>query len=62
MQKLGVVEDTLFVPMLGRIYADFDSRNYGYSRLHKLIDATGRFETKCEPLPAGGQNLLVRNR
>ena len=48
--------------MLGRIYADFDSRNYGYSRLHKLIDATGRFETKCEPLPAGGQNLLVRNR
>ena len=21
MQKLGVVEDTLFVPMLGRIYA-----------------------------------------
>ena len=48
--------------MLGRIYADFDSRNYGYSRLHKLIDATGRFDTKCEPLPAGGQNLLVRNR
>ena len=48
--------------MLGRIYADFDSRNYGYSRLHKLIDATDRFETKCEPLPAGGQNLLIRNR
>ena len=48
--------------MLGRIYADFDSRNYGYSRLHKLIDATDRFETKCEPLPSGGQNLLIRNR
>ncbi len=48
--------------MLGRIYADFDSRNYGYSRLHKLIDATGRFETKYEPLPAGGKNLMVRNR
>lgn len=48
--------------MLGRIYADFDSRNYGYSRLHKLIEATGRFETKCEPLPAGGRNLMVRNR
>ncbi len=48
--------------MLGRIYADFDSRNYGYSRLHKLIDATGRFETKYEPLPSGGRNLMVRNR
>nr|WP_243165897.1 NYN domain-containing protein [Anaerofilum hominis] len=48
--------------MLGRMYADFDSRNYGYSRLHKLIEATGRFETKYEPLPSGGKNLMVRNR
>ena len=48
--------------MLGRMYADFDSRNYGYSRLHKLIEATGRFETKYEPLPSGGKNLMVRNK
>jgi len=48
--------------MLGRMYADFDSRNYGYSRLHKLIDATGRFETRYEELEGGGRNLLVRNR
>ncbi|MGI6403970.1 MAG: OST-HTH/LOTUS domain-containing protein [Oscillospiraceae bacterium] len=48
--------------MLGRMYADFDSRNYGYSRLHKLIDATGRFETRYEELESGGRNLLICNK
>lgn len=48
--------------MLSRIYADFDARNYGFSKLHKLIDSTKAFETKYERLPGGGRNLVVRNR
>lgn len=48
--------------MLSRIYADFDSRNYGFSKLHKLIDYTGAFETRYEQLPSGGKNLVIRNR
>ena len=48
--------------MLGRMYADFDSRNYGYSRLHKLIDGTGRFETRYELLDSGGRNLMIKNK
>ncbi|MFR1808309.1 MAG: OST-HTH/LOTUS domain-containing protein [Pygmaiobacter massiliensis] len=44
------------------MYAEFDSRNYGYSRLHKLVDATGQFETKYEQLERGGRNLLIRNK
>lgn len=47
--------------MLSRIYADFDSRNYGFSKLHKLIDSTKTFDTKYERLPGGGKNLVVRN-
>ncbi|MEG1932175.1 MAG: NYN domain-containing protein, partial [Pygmaiobacter sp.] len=47
---------------LSRLYAEFDSRNYGYSRLHKLIDATGQFETKYEVLESGGKNLMVKNK
>ena len=47
---------------LSRLYAEFDSRNYGYSRLHKLVDATGQFETKYEQLERGGRNLLIRNK
>ena len=47
--------------MLSRIYADFDSRNYGFSKLHKLIDSTKAFDTKYERLPGGGKNLVVRN-
>ncbi len=47
--------------MLSRIYADFDSRNYGFSKLHKLIDCTGAFETRYEQLPGGGKNLVIRN-
>lgn len=48
--------------MLSRIYADFDSRNYGFSKLHKLIDYTGEFETRYEQLPSGGKNLVIRSR
>ena len=40
--------------MLSRIYADFDSRNYGFSKLHKLIDYTKAFETKYEQFENGG--------
>ena len=48
--------------MLSRIYADFDARNYGFSKLHKLVDATKAFETKYEQLPNGSKNLVVRNK
>lgn len=48
--------------MLSRIYADFDSRNYGYSKLHKLIDCTGEFETHYEKMQSGGKNLVIRNK
>ena len=48
--------------MLSRIYADFDARNYGYSRFHKLIEATGLFETKYLTLPNGSKEMVVRNK
>lgn len=48
--------------MLSRIYADFDSRNYGFSKLHKLIDDTGEFETHYERMQSGGKNLVIRNK
>ena len=48
--------------MLSRIYADFDSRNYGFSKLHKLIDYTKAFETKYEQFDNGGKNLVIRNK
>lgn len=48
--------------MLSRIYADFDSRNYGFSKLHKLIDDTGEFETRYEQMQSGGKNLVIRNK
>ncbi len=47
--------------MLSRIYADFDSRNYGFAKLHKLIDYTGEFEMRYEQMPGGGKNLVIRN-
>ena len=47
---------------LSRIYADFDSRNYGFSKLHKLIDYTKAFETKYEQFENGGKNLVIRNK
>ena len=41
---------------------DFDSRNYGFSKLHKLIDYTKAFETKYEQFENGGKNLVIRNK
>ena len=54
LSQIGVV--------LSRLYADFDSRNYGFSRLHRLIDSTQQFETKYERFGHGGKNLMVRNK
>lgn len=48
--------------ILGRQYADFDTRNYGFSKLHKLIDYTGRFETRYDQIPGGGKNFMVKNK
>lgn len=48
--------------MLSRMYTDFDSRNYGFSKLHKLIDYTGAFETKYEQFENGGKSLVIRNK
>lgn len=46
--------------ILGRLYADFDTRNYGFSKLHKLIDYTQDFETRYDQIPGGGKNLMLR--
>ena len=48
--------------MLSRLYPDFDSRNYGFSKLHKLIDYAKAFETKYEQFENGGKNLVIRNK
>ncbi len=48
--------------ILGRQYADFDTRNYGFSKLHKLIDYTAQFETRHDQIPGGGKNLMVKNK
>lgn len=48
--------------ILGRQYADFDTRNYGFSKLHKLIDYTGRFETRYDQITGGGKNLMLKNK
>lgn len=48
--------------ILGRQYVDFDTRNYGFSKLHKLIDYTGQFDLKSETIPGGGKNLMVKNK
>ncbi|WP_109313687.1 NYN domain-containing protein [Ruegeria sp. AU67] len=39
--RLGLVGS-----QLSKIYADFDSRTYGYKRLSDLVRATGKFEEK----------------
>ena len=41
---------------------DFDPRNYGFSKLHKLIDYTKAFESKYEQFENGGKNLVIRNK
>ena len=48
--------------ILGRQYADFDTRNYGFPKLHKLIAYTGRFETRYDQIPGGGRNLMLKNK
>ena len=48
--------------ILGRQYADFDTRNYGFSKLHKLIDYVDDFETRHDRIQGGGKNLMVKNR
>lgn len=48
--------------ILGRQYADFDTRNYGFNKLHKLIGYTGEFETRCDETDGGGKNFMVRNK
>ncbi len=48
--------------ILGRQFVDFDTRNYGFSKLHKLITYTGGFDTKYESIPGGGRNLMVKNK
>lgn len=48
--------------ILGRQYPDFDTRNYGFSKLHKLIDYTGAFDTQYINVPGGGKNLMIRNK
>lgn len=48
--------------ILGRQLVDFDTRNYGFSKLHKLIDYTSEFDTKYEKIPGGGRNLMVKNK
>lgn len=48
--------------ILGRQYADFDTRNYGFSKLHKLIDYTGEFETRYDQIPGGGKNMMIKNK
>ena len=57
----GYVSLSQIGDLLSRLYTDFDTRNYGFSKLHKLVDSTGLFETKCELLPGGGKKLVVRN-
>lgn len=47
--------------LLGRLYPDFDTRNYGFSKLHKLIADTGAFDTRVDETP-GGKNLLIKNK
>ncbi|MCC5887973.1 MAG: NYN domain-containing protein [Gammaproteobacteria bacterium] len=42
---------------------DFDSRNYGYAKLSKLIEATSLFETKHEsPSGSGGKAVFIRRK
>ncbi len=48
--------------ILGRQYADFDTRNYGFSKLHKLVDYTGGFESRCDQIPGGGKNMMIKNK
>lgn len=52
LSQIGVI--------LSRKYPDFDTRNYGFSKMYKLIEATGAFETKAITSPGGGKIWAVR--
>ena len=62
MSKLGVVEDTLFVPMLGRIYASehcpqvlYDEKTLELKRncLPACLGRAARASIPCWPPPQG---------
>lgn len=46
--------------ILSRKNPDFDTRNYGFNKMYKLIEATGAFETKAITTPGGGSIWAVR--
>ncbi len=48
--------------ILGRQYADFDTRNYGFSKLHKLVEYTGGFEIRYDQIPGGGKNMMIKSK
>ena len=60
MSKLGVVEDTLFVPMLGRIYASEHCPNVLYdqkalelkNKLPTCLERAARASIPCWPPPS----------
>jgi len=37
---------------------EFDARHYGFSKLSALVDATGLFETRRQPVGDGGQTVV----
>ena len=43
--------------MLGRLYADFDSRNYGFSKLHKLMTTPARSRQNTSSLKTEAKTL-----
>ncbi len=57
-------EDGVFLSQVGNLlskkYPDFDSRNYGFSKLRLLIASDGRFEV-CR-VDSGGISYMVRLR
>ncbi len=51
LSKLGTI--------ISRKFPDFDSRNYGYAKLYKLLENTGMFETKLEFDEKGNSRSIV---
>ena len=48
--------------MLSRIYADFDSRNYGFSKLSKMIKSLDRFEVDVRQVGDNNTDIYVRDK
>ena len=76
-QLAGLIADTVetiadedgyaFMGELGTLlqkkYPDFDSRNYGYSKLTSLIRSLGRFEIDARPSGAPGvKHIYLRDK